>query len=78
MISTTLRAGERVYHRQAGGGGWGDPLLRPPSAVAEDVKNEKVSAMAARELYGVIVRPNTCIVDEAATAALRDRLRLGG
>ena len=31
MISTTMRAGERMYHRQAGGGGWGDPLQRDPA-----------------------------------------------
>ena len=29
MISTSMEADERIYHRQAGGGGWGDPLLRP-------------------------------------------------
>lgn len=78
MISTRLKAGERIYHRQAGGGGWGDPLLRPPSAVAGDVKNEKVSVAAAREQYGVVVCPGTFTVDEAATSALRRQLRQGG
>ena len=34
MISTTMAAGEVIYHRQAGGGGWGDPLERDPEAVA--------------------------------------------
>src|SRR5437588_1132835 len=28
MISTRMQAGERLYHRQPGGGGHGDPLLR--------------------------------------------------
>ena len=43
MISTSMEADERIYHRQAGGGGWGDPLLRAPADVARDVKNGKVS-----------------------------------
>ena len=43
MISTTMAAGEVIYHRQAGGGGWGDPLERDPEAVAQDVGNDKVS-----------------------------------
>lgn len=29
MISTTLRRGERLYHKQPGGGGYGDPLVAP-------------------------------------------------
>ena len=42
MISTSMKAEERIYHRQAGGGGWGEPLLRLPADVAHDVKNGKV------------------------------------
>jgi N-methylhydantoinase B len=36
----------------AGGGGWGDPRDREPESVLRDVLNEKVSADAAREVYG--------------------------
>jgi N-methylhydantoinase B len=71
MISTSMRAGQRLYHRQPGGGGWGDPLLREPAAVAWDVKNEKVSLAAARRDYGVVLDPTTFAVDESATASLR-------
>jgi N-methylhydantoinase B len=70
-----MRGGERVSHRQAGGGGWGDPLKRPPGAVADDVRNDKVSVAAAREEYGVVLNEETLEVDEAATRALRSRLR---
>jgi N-methylhydantoinase B len=71
MISTTMSAGQRIYHKQAGAGGWGNPLLRPPEAVARDVRNEKVSLASAREFYGVIMDEKTLAVDEAATQALR-------
>jgi N-methylhydantoinase B len=73
MVSTSMKAGERIYHRQPGGGGWGDPLRRGPDAVARDVRNEKVSVEAAREQYGVVVDPVTFEVDEQATEALRRR-----
>ena len=51
-------AGESVYHRLAGGGGWGDPLTRDPTAVARYVKNDKVSPDQARQAYGVVLRPS--------------------
>ena len=71
MISTTMRAGDLLYHRQAGGGGWGDPFERPPEEVLADVRNDKVSPEAARELYGVVLDERTLAVDFEATAALR-------
>ena len=68
-----MEADERIYHRQAGGGGWGDPLLRLPADVARDVKNGKVSLEAAREAYGVVLDEMTLGVDAAATTALREQ-----
>jgi N-methylhydantoinase B len=41
------------------GGGYGNPLHRAPEKVAMDVKNEYVSLKAAKEIYGVIVDPET-------------------
>lgn len=75
MISTSMQEGEWIYHRQAGGGGWGDPLLREPKAIAWDVKNDKVSIEAARERYGVVLDETTLEVDEEATGALRKQMR---
>lgn len=72
MISTRIKAGERIYHKQAGGGGHGNPFERDPAAVARDVRNEKVSAAAAREEYGVIL-DDASNVDENATRAQRAR-----
>jgi N-methylhydantoinase B len=65
MFSTTIGAGDVFYHRTAGGGGLGNPLERDPKAVAADVADEKVSALAARERYGVILREDASVDDEA-------------
>ncbi|MFB9839661.1 hydantoinase B/oxoprolinase family protein, partial [Actinoallomurus acaciae] len=72
-----VRAGDVVRIRTTGGGGWGDPLNRPPATVAADVRDGKVSAEGARDDYGVVLAgtPEEPSVDEEATAALRARLR---
>jgi N-methylhydantoinase B len=71
MVSGTLAAGERLYHRQPGGGGWGDAFQRDPAAVARDVRHDKVSIRAARECYGVVIDEATGLVDEQQTTRLR-------
>ena len=70
MVSTRMTSGERIYHRQPGAGGHGDPMARDPGAVALDVRNDRVSVEAARALYGVVVEPDTFEVNEAATNKL--------
>ncbi len=74
MFSTTIEAGDVYAHRMAGGGGWGDPLARDPAAVADDVANEKVSLVAARELYGVVLGADGA-ADRGATDDLRRERR---
>lgn len=74
MISSTMHAHETLYHRQPGGGGFGDPLQRIPQRVADDVRNEKVSRAAAHDEYGVVLQGNSCDVDLVATEALRQTL----
>jgi N-methylhydantoinase B len=73
MLSTTIYAGELIYHHMAGGGGWGDPFERPADEVARDVRDDKVSLAAAREQYGVALDERTLAVNEAMTAELRRR-----
>ena len=70
MFGTTLRQGDVFHHQMPGGGGWGDPLEREGQAVAHDVLNGKVTAAAARDLYGVVLRDDGS-VDDAATSELR-------
>jgi N-methylhydantoinase B len=70
-FATTLRRGDVILHEQPGGGGHGDPLVRDPARVAEDVRDEKVSIAYARREHGVVIDPVTLKVDEAATRAAR-------
>jgi N-methylhydantoinase B len=66
-------AGSQAVVRTGGGGGWGDPLQRDPALVREDVVEGLVSAAAARSRYGVVLRSNLSL-DENATRRLRQRL----
>src|SRR6266480_4085397 len=74
-LTMTMRQGDLFRHEVAGGGGWGDPLERDPALVLRDVLNEFISERAAREDYGVVLGGKPLAVDEAATAALRRRIR---
>ncbi|OGA17276.1 MAG: hypothetical protein A3H33_06020 [Betaproteobacteria bacterium RIFCSPLOWO2_02_FULL_65_20] len=66
-----VKKGDVVVKLSPGGGGVGNPWLRPVDKVATDVKNEKITAEVARLVYGVILDPVNMKVDEAATAKLR-------
>lgn len=68
--STVLRTGDKVHLYTGGGGGYGNPLERPPHQVKYDVRNGKVSAEAARLDYGVVLTKDGS-VDEVATATER-------
>lgn len=64
----------------AGGGGFGDPLERDPLRVLEDIADDYVSVERAAKDYGVVALVRDAelcdyAVDEAATAALRERIR---
>jgi N-methylhydantoinase B len=63
-----------VIVRTGGGGGWGDPLERDPTAVCADVEEEFISARSARERYGVVLADDLT-VDHAATEAARNAIR---
>ncbi len=77
MFGTVLERGDVYNHRMPGGGGWGDPLDREPQAVAWDVMNEKVSRDAARDDYGVVMKSDGSVDDEATEALRRSRATLG-
>ena len=71
------RAGAVSRYLTNGGGGWGDPMTRPPERVLADVRDGYVSIAGARASYGVVVEgdpeldPEGLRIDEAATRALR-------
>ena len=70
-----LPDGAVIAYQHGGGAGFGQPLLRDPEAVKEDVLDEYVSPEAARAKYGVVLTGSledyTLAVDHEATRALR-------
>jgi N-methylhydantoinase B len=77
-VAAQLPAGTVLAYQYGGGAGFESPLLRDPEAVREDVLDEYVSAEAARDRYGVVLRGSaedgSLAVDAEATRALRARL----
>ena len=69
--------GQVVRVVTTGGGGWGDPLERETGLVLRDVVEGRVSPQSASEDYGVVLVDDAdgYVVDEAATATRRARLR---
>jgi N-methylhydantoinase B len=75
-----MQTGDQFARPTAGGGGFGDPLLREPWRVKEDVIDGYVSIGRAAVDYGVVIREldaDLCAyeVDEPATASLRAEIR---
>ncbi|MEM8662769.1 MAG: hydantoinase B/oxoprolinase family protein [Pseudomonadota bacterium] len=64
--------GDTVTLMSAGGGGYGDPLLRPIEAVLSDVRRGFVSEASALADYGVVVRNGRLV---GAGTALRREAR---
>jgi N-methylhydantoinase B len=71
-----LTKGDQVHFYTTGGGGYGDPLVRDPQCVLEDVVDGKISALAAKEEYGVVVieRQKLPEINAKATGRLRHRV----
>lgn len=78
-INVQLPADTVTAYQYGGGGGFGDPLLREPEKVREDVLDEYVSVEAARDRYGVVltgsVEDGDLALDEEATRQLRAERR---
>jgi len=77
-IDVTLSPGECLESQGCGGGGYGNPLLRDPDRVAWRAREGWISVQRARDVYGVVLDTGgeQFRVDEAATRALRERLRV--
>lgn len=61
---------------QVAGGGIGDPLLRDPKAVSKDLIDGYISNRMALEVYCVVINPTTGEVDQEATKAAREKVRM--
>jgi len=69
-ITTRIARGTLIIHEQAGAGGFGDPLLRDPDEVREDLIDGKITTAYALEHHGVVFGPHG-VLDTGATAKLR-------
>ena len=69
-----LKPGDTVSFQTPGGGGYGPPIERDPSAVLKDVIGGKVNRQRAKDFYGVIINSNTDFVDESATIKTRTNM----
>jgi len=77
LSSAYLAPGDIIWTKSGGGGGVGDPLDREAEEVRWDVLNGYVSNRAARQIYGVVIHPRTCRLDEQATRRLRAKMSAG-
>jgi N-methylhydantoinase B len=66
-----IAKGDVLSIRTGGGGGFGNPLLRDPDRVLDDVLEELVSIQSAQELYGVVFDENGNI-DREDTKRIRE------
>ena len=69
-----LMGQDSLYFRWNGGGGYGDPLRRPPQKVADDVVAGTISAATAEHVYGVVVGADGTL-DAGATETKRSAIR---
>ena len=51
-VTMDIKRGMTIRHEQAGGGGYGDPAMRDPAAIAEDLADGKITPDYARREYG--------------------------
>ncbi len=68
-----IPAGDRLVVEMPGGGGYGDPLTRHPTAVARDVSYGLIDTAAAERDYGVVICADG-LPDPDATARRRAAL----
>jgi N-methylhydantoinase B len=70
----TLDRGDVVVMRGAGGGGAGDPILRPADLVAADIRDGYITMANAKSAYGVAIGDDGT-VDDTETGQLRAQIR---
>ena len=69
-----MKQGDILRLETPGGGGYGDPLHRPPKQVLRDVEHGYYDRETARKGYGVVIERDRWLVDTEATARLRASL----
>jgi acetone carboxylase alpha subunit len=77
-ITAPHRSGDIFTHAYNGGGGFGDVLERDPIKTASDVENGFLTAQAAQQVFGIVLkedREGILRVDLAATTIRRKAMR---
>ncbi|WGF86575.1 hydantoinase B/oxoprolinase family protein [Marinivivus vitaminiproducens] len=64
-----MQTGDRLIATGPSGGGYGDPFLRDPEDVLDDVRDGYLSPRTAEEAYGVVIRDG--VIDRDATQRRR-------
>jgi N-methylhydantoinase B len=64
-----------LFQQAGGGGGYGNPYLRNPGLVAQEVKNGIISIEKAKKDYGVVVDPETYRLNIEETEKLRKKYK---
>ncbi len=72
---TTLKKDDVYRLIQAGAGGYGDSLERDPDAIMDDVLEGKLTVPHVREEYGVVIDPDSLVLDARGTDELRTKMR---
>lgn len=67
--------GDVLIGYAGGGSGVGDPLLRKPEKVREDVSENKVTIDIAEKVYGVVLNGKTLEIDRDASSKARRSIR---
>jgi len=70
-LITGVPKGTIYYQEAGGGGGYGDPYLRPAELVRKEVKNGIISVKKAKEEYGVVIDPETFEINWDETNKIR-------
>jgi N-methylhydantoinase B len=70
-IVSDIPQGTILRQIAGGGGGYGDPYLRPADQVVREVRNGTLSLQKAQEDYGIVIDPKTLNLDESQTERLR-------
>jgi N-methylhydantoinase B len=72
-IVPDIPSGTIMRQVAGGGGGYGEPYLRPAEQVVTEVRNGILSLKKAKEDYGIIVNPETFEVNQPETKRLRGK-----
>lgn len=75
--NVNVEPGDIIITKSGGGGGVGNPLDRDLEKVQMDALNRYISIKKAKEVYGVIIDPDTFEVDYKASKTLRAKMKKG-